>query len=52
MTKTLTFNTFVCFLNDYKTDYHYGLIPGSATIVLVGLVVGQTTAHTTHNNTP
>ena len=38
----LMMNTIIQYMNDYKTDYHYGLIPCSATVVVVCLVVIQT----------
>ena len=43
MTTTSTKSTIIQYMNDYKTDYHYGLIPGSAAVVVVCLVVIQTT---------
>ena len=42
-TETLTTNTIIQYMNDYITDYHYGLIPGSAVMVVVHLVIIQTT---------
>ena len=42
-TETLTTNTIIQYMNNYKTDYHYGLILGSAVVVVVCLVVVQTT---------
>ena len=47
MTKTLTTNTIIQYMNDYKTDYHHGLIPGSAAVVVVHRVVIQTTVQQT-----
>ena len=38
-----TTNTIIQYMNDYKTDYNYGLIPCSATVVVVCPVVIQTT---------
>ena len=41
-TEMLTTNTTIQYMNNYKTDYHYRLIPGSAAMVVVCLVVVQT----------
>ena len=47
MTETSTTNTIIQYMNNYKTDYPYGLIPGSAAMVVVHLVVIQTTVQQT-----
>ena len=43
MTEKSITSTIIQFMNDYKADYHHGLIPCSATMVVVCLVVIQTT---------
>ena len=43
MTEKSTTSTIIQCMNDYKADYHHGLIPCSATMVVVCLVVVQTT---------
>ena len=43
LTAKSTTNTIIQYMNDYKADYHHGLIPCSATMLVVCLVVIQTT---------
>ena len=47
VTTTSNANTIIQYMNDYKTDYHYGLILGPAAMVVVHLVVIQTTVQQT-----
>ena len=47
MTTKTTTSTIIQYMNDYNTDYHYGLIPDSACIVVVHLVGIQKTVQQT-----
>ena len=42
MTAKLTINKIIRYINDYKADYHHRLIPCSATMLVVCIVVIQT----------